>query len=192
METGTGKTYVYLRTVFELNKRYGFKKFIIVVPSIAIREGVLMSLEIMREHFQALYDNVSFSPFVYDSKRLGDVRQFPGGNAIQIMVINIQAFLKDVGDDETPIDEMDEEALKRLNVIYRDNDKMGGRPIEFIRSTNPIVIIDEPQSVDTTPKSRRAISQLNRLRRFAILPPTGIPIICSTGWGQSRLTICAS
>ena len=77
------------------------------------------------------------------------------------MIINIQAFLKDVGDDETPIDEMDEEALKRLNVIYRDNDKMGGRPIEFIRSTNPIVIIDEPQSVDTTAKSRRAISQLN-------------------------------
>ena len=161
METGTGKTYVYLRTVFELNRRYGFKKFIIVVPSIAIREGVLKSLEIMRDHFQALYDNVSFAPFVYDSKRLGDVRQFAGGNAIQIMVINIQAFLKDVGDDETPIDEMDEEALKRLNVIYRDNDKMGGRPIEFIRSTNPIVIIDEPQSVDTTPKSRRAISQLN-------------------------------
>ncbi|MDB5735347.1 MAG: type restriction protein res subunit [Alphaproteobacteria bacterium] len=161
METGTGKTYVYLRSIFELNKRYGFKKFIIVVPSIAIREGVIKSLEIMREHFQALYDNTPFVPFVYDSKRLGDVRQFAGGNAVQIMIINIQAFLKDVGEAETPIDSLDEEALKRLNVIYRDSDKMGGRPIEFIRSTCPIVIIDEPQSVDTTPKSRRAIMQLN-------------------------------
>jgi type III restriction enzyme len=161
METGTGKTYVYLRSIFELNKRYGFKKFIIVVPSIAIREGVIKSLEIMREHFQALFDNAPFTPFVYDSKHLGEVRQFAGGNAVQIMIINIQAFLKDVSNDETPIDAMDEETLKRLNVIYRDNDKMGGKPIEFIRSTNPIVIIDEPQSVDTTAKSRRAISQLN-------------------------------
>lgn len=160
METGTGKTYVYLRTIFELNKRYGFKKFIIVVPSIAIREGVLKSLDITRDHFAALYDNTPFASFVYDSRRLGAVRQFSDSNHVQVMVINIQAFVKDV-DEEANLDEMDEEALKRLNVIYRDNDRMGGKPIEFIRGANPIVIIDEPQSVDTTPKSRRAIAQLN-------------------------------
>lgn len=160
METGTGKTYVYLRTIFELNKRYGFKKFIIVVPSVAVREGVLHSLENMREHFAALYDNTPINPFIYNSRRPGSVRQFSDSNHVQIMVINIQAFVKDV-DEDANLDEMDEEALKRLNVIYRDNDRMGGKPIEFIRAANPIVIIDEPQSVDTTPKSRRAIAQLN-------------------------------
>ena len=160
METGTGKTYVYLRTIFELNKRYGFKKFIIVVPSLAIREGVLKSLEIMREHFAALYDNAPVAHFVYDSRRLGTIRQFSDSNHVQIMVINIQSFVRDVEED-ADINELDEEALRRLNIIYRDNDRMGGKPIEFIRGANPIVIIDEPQSVDTTPKSRRAIAQLN-------------------------------
>ena len=158
METGTGKTYVYLRSILELNKRYGFKKFIIVVPSIAIREGVLKSIEIMRDHFRTLYDNVPFGYFVYDSKRLGTVRQFSDSNHVQIMVINIQAFQRDVLDED--LDTIDDAALQQSNVIYRDNDRMGGRPIEFVQSTNPIVIIDEPQSVDTTPRSRRAISQL--------------------------------
>ena len=157
-ETGTGKTYVYLRTVFELNKRYGFKKFIIVVPSVAIREGVLKSIEIMCDHFKALYDNVPFGYFVYDSKRLGAVRQFSDSNHVQIMVINIQAFQRDVPEQE--LDTIDDEALQLSNVIYRDNDRMGGRPIEFVQSTNPIAIIDEPQSVDSTPRSRRAINQL--------------------------------
>lgn len=82
METGTGKTYVYLRTIFELNKVYGFRKFIIVVPSVAIREGVLKSIDVMKEHFQTLYDKVPFDHFVYDSKRLGKVRQFAGSNLI--------------------------------------------------------------------------------------------------------------
>ena len=86
METGTGKTYVYLRTIFELNRTYGFKKFIIVVPSVAIREGVLKSIEITREHFKTLYDNVPFDYFVFDSKRLGKVRQFASSNQIQIMI----------------------------------------------------------------------------------------------------------
>ncbi len=161
METGTGKTYVYLRTIFELNKRYGFKKFIIVVPSVAIREGVLKSIELVRDHLHALYDNVPFNSFVYESRRPGSVRQFAGSNHIQVMVINIQAFVRDVSDDDADLSVMDEDELKKLNVIYRDNDRMGGKPIDFIRSTNPIVIIDEPQSVDTTLKSRRAISQLN-------------------------------
>ena len=161
METGTGKTYVYLRTIFELNKRYGLKKFIIVVPSVAIREGVLKSIDMTREHFRALYDNVAFGSYVYDSKRLGGVRHFASSNHVQVMVINIQAFIKDVADEDVNIDELGEEELRKLNVIYRDNDKMGGRPIEFIQAANPIVIIDEPQSVDNTPKSQRAIGQLN-------------------------------
>lgn len=160
METGTGKTYVYLRSIFELNKVYGFKKFIIVVPSVAIREGVLHSITTMKEHFQTLYDNVPFDHFVYDSKRLGKVRQFASSNQIQIMVINIQSFQKDVADKD--LSEMTEDELKKLNVINRENDRMSGRrPIEFIQAANPIVIIDEPQSVDNTDKSRRAISNLN-------------------------------
>ena len=160
METGTGKTYVYLRTIFELNKTYGFKKFIIVVPSVAIREGVLKSVDMTKEHFHTLYDNAPFDHFVYDSKRLGKVRQFATSNQIQIMVINIQSFQKDVADKD--LSEMTEDELKKLNVINRENDRMSGRrPIEFIQAANPIVIIDEPQSVDTTEKSRRAIGNLN-------------------------------
>ena len=160
METGTGKTYVYLRTVFELNKTYGFRKFIIVVPSVAIREGVLKSIDIMKDHFSTLYDNVPFDYFVYDSRRLGRVRQFASGNQVQIMVINIQSFQKDVADKA--IEEMTDEELKKLNVIHRENDRMSGRrPIEFIQAACPIVIIDEPQSVDNTPKARRAIANLN-------------------------------
>lgn len=160
METGTGKTYVYLRTIFELNKTYGFKKFIIVVPSVAIREGVLKSIDITKEHFQTLYENVPFDHFVYDSKRLGKVRQFSSSNQIQIMVINIQSFQKDVADKD--LSEMTEDELKKLNVINRESDRMSGRrPIEFIQAASPVVIIDEPQSVDTTDKSRRAISNLN-------------------------------
>jgi type III restriction enzyme len=160
METGTGKTYVYLRTIFELNKTYGFKKFIIVAPSVAIREGVLKSIEVTKEHFHTLYDNEPFDYFVYDSKRLGKVRQFATSNQIQIMVINIQSFQKDVADKD--LSEMTEDKLKKLNVINRENDRMSGRrPIEFIQAASSIVIIDEPQSVDTTEKSRRAIGNLN-------------------------------
>jgi len=160
METGTGKTYVYLRTIFELNKVYGFKKFIIVVPSVAVREGVLKSIEVTKEHFQTLFDKAPFDHFVYDSKRLGKVRQFASSNQIQIMVINIQSFQKDVADKD--LADMTEDELKKLNVINRENDRMSGRrPIEFIQAANPIVIIDEPQSVDTTDKSRRAIRNLN-------------------------------
>ena len=159
METGTGKTYVYLRTIFELNKRYGFRKFIIVVPSVAIREGVLKSIDIMKTHFQTLYDKVPFDHFVYDSKRLGRVRQFASSNQLQIMVINIQAFVKDVPDKHES--EMLDDELRKLNVINRENDRMSGRkPIEFIQATNPFVLIDEPQSVDSTEKAKNAIRRL--------------------------------
>ena len=163
METGTGKTYVYLRTIFELNKQYGFKKFIIVVPSVAIREGVTSSIKGMREHFKALYDNVAFDDFVYQSKDLSRVRQFAWGNEVQIMVINIQAFQKDAG-DAVDYSALSDEKRKKVNVIHQEQDKMSGRrPIEFVQATNPILIIDEPQSVDTTPKSQKAISTLNPL-----------------------------
>jgi len=155
METGTGKTYVYLRTIFELSQKYGFQKFIIVVPSIAIREGVLKNIEITEDHFKALYNNIEFEYFVYDARRINRLRHFATSNKIQIMIINIDAFRKNFTGTEEEI---------KSNVIYKENDKLSGRqPIEFISATNPIVIIDEPQSVDNTPKSQEAIKALNPL-----------------------------
>ncbi|EOU1267919.1 type III restriction-modification system endonuclease [Cronobacter sakazakii] len=153
METGTGKTYVYLRTVFEMNRLYGFTKFIIVVPSIAIKEGVQKSLEITTTHFKELYENVAFDYFTYDSSKLSDVRNFATSPDIQIMVINIDAFRKSFTDPEQE---------NKANIIHRAHDRMtGAKPIEFIQQTNPIVIVDEPQSVDTTDKSKEAIASLN-------------------------------
>ena len=92
METGTGKTYVYIRTIYELNKKYGFKKFVIVVPNIAIREGVLKNLEITFDHFQNLYDRIPVNFDVYDSRKVSGLRGFASSNAIQILVINIDSF----------------------------------------------------------------------------------------------------
>jgi type III restriction enzyme len=132
METGTGKTYVYLRTIFELSQRYGFQKYIIVVPSIAIREGVLKNIEITAEHFRTLYNNPPLEYFVYDARKINRLRQFAVSNTLQICIINIQAFNK-----------------KDKSVIYKENDRLSGRqPIEFVQATRPIVIIDEPQSVE--------------------------------------------
>ena len=95
METGTGKTYTYLRSVFELNKKYGFKKFLIVVPSVAIREGVLKTIEMTKEHFKEHFENVPFNHFVYDGGKLSNVRSFAVSNEISIMIINIDSFNKD-------------------------------------------------------------------------------------------------
>ncbi len=146
METGTGKTYVYLRTLYELNVRYGFTKFVIVVPSVAIREGVLSSLRLTREHFQALYGNLPVDAWVYDSAQVSRLRQFAGSNQMQVLVINIDAFNK-----------------KDIAVIHNDRDSMSGRkPIEFIQSTRPIVIIDEPQNMESE-KAKEAIASLNPL-----------------------------
>ena len=89
METGTGKTYVYIRTIYELNKLYGFKKFVIVVPSVAIREGVMKNLEITEEHFQNLYDKIPVTSNVYDSRKVSILRGFASANSIQVLVINI-------------------------------------------------------------------------------------------------------
>jgi len=158
METGTGKTYVYLRTIFELGHKYGFKKFIIVVPSVAIREGTLKNIEITKEHFRALYNNIEFEHFVYDSRRPGRLRQFATSNQLQIMVINIDAFRKDFSDSEEE---------KKSNVIFKESDKLSGRkPIEFVQATRPFVIIDEPQSVDSTPRAQEAIRSLDPLCIF--------------------------
>jgi type III restriction enzyme len=132
METGTGKTYVYLRTIFELNKRFGFTKFVIVVPSVAIKEGVYKSLQIMEEHFRALYANTPFEYFLYDSAKLGQVRNFATSPHIQIMVVTVGAINK-----------------KDVNNLYKDSEKTGGeKPIDVIKVTRPILIVDEPQSVD--------------------------------------------
>ncbi|MGA2617128.1 MAG: DEAD/DEAH box helicase family protein [Thermoguttaceae bacterium] len=158
METGTGKTYVYLRTIFELSRRYGFQKFIIVVPSVAIREGVLKNIEITAEHFRALYNNLPFEHFVYDAKKVNRLRQFAVSNTVQIVVINIDAFRKNFTSAET------EEERKKSNVIYQERDGAGGRAwIEYVQATRPIVIIDEPQSVDSTEKAQEAIRALNPL-----------------------------
>lgn len=155
METGTGKTYVYLRTVFELSRRYGFQKFIIVVPSVAIREGVLKNIEITAEHFRALYNNLPFEHYVYDARKVNRLRQFATSNTLQILVINIDAFRKNFTGTE---------AEQKSNVIYKESDKLSGRqPIEFVQAARPIVIIDEPQSVDSTDKAQEAIKALNPL-----------------------------
>jgi len=146
METGTGKTYVYTKTIFELHKQYGFTKFIIVVPSVAIREGVYKSFQITADHFEAQYDNAPIRYFIYDSKKLSQVRLFATSSDIEVMIINIDAF------------------KKAENIINQEQDRLSGETaMKYIRDTNPIVIIDEPQSVDNTEKAKDAISSLNPL-----------------------------
>ena len=149
METGTGKTYVYLRTILELNKRYGFTKFVIVVPSIAIKEGVYKSLQITEEHFRALYSGTPFEYFLYDSAKLGQVRNFATSPQIQIMVVTVGAINK-----------------KDVNNLYKDSEKTGGeKPIDLIRVTRPILVVDEPQSVDggLQGRGREALGAMNPL-----------------------------
>ena len=149
METGTGKTYVYLRTVFELNRRYGFTKFVVVVPSVAIKEGVYKSLQITEEHFRALYANTPFEYFLYDSSKLGQVRNFSTSPHIQIMVVTVGAINK-----------------KDVNNLYKDSEKTGGeKPIDLIKATCPILIVDEPQSVDggLEGRGKEALGAMNPL-----------------------------
>ena len=149
METGTGKTYVYLRTIFELNKRYGFSKFVIVVPSIAIKEGVYKTLQMTEEHFRALYSGTPFDYFIYDSKKLGEVRNFATSPQIQIMVVTVGAINK-----------------RDVNNLYKDSEKTGGeKPIDLVKSTRPILIVDEPQSVDggLAGRGKQALEAMNPL-----------------------------
>ena len=136
METGTGKTYVYLRTIFKLHEEYGFTKFVIVVPSIAIKEGVFQTLRSAAEHLRGLHSNVPFTEgnnfFLYDSSRLPQVRNFATDSGLQVMVVTVGAINK-----------------KEVNNIRKPSEKTGDeRPIDLISATHPIVIVDEPQSVD--------------------------------------------
>lgn len=138
METGTGKTYVYLRTILELNKRYGFTKFIIVVPSVAIKEGVYKTLQITAPHYRSLYAGTVFEYHIYDSSKLGQVRNFVSSPQVQIMILTVGAMNR-----------------KAVNNLYKKSeDTEGERPIDFIKATNPILIVDEPQSVDGGLKGR--------------------------------------
>ncbi len=151
METGTGKTYVYLKTILNLYKKYAFKKFIIVVPNKAIREGVYASLNDLKKHFHSLY-GIKYTHFIYDSSSLQQVRDFARNNTIQIMIINISAFNRTFKSDN-PDD--------KANVIHRPSEKCYDRaPIQLLKATRPIVIIDEPQSVDNTEKAKEAINSL--------------------------------
>ncbi|MEI8267300.1 MAG: DEAD/DEAH box helicase family protein [Betaproteobacteria bacterium] len=149
METGTGKTYVYLRTIFELNKRYGFTKFVIVVPSVAIKEGVYKSLQIMAPHFRSLYSGQPFEYFLYDSAKLNQVRNFATSQHLQVMVVTVGAINK-----------------KDVNNLYKDSEKTGGeKPIDLIRATQPALIVDEPQSVDggLEGRGKEALDAMNPL-----------------------------
>jgi type III restriction enzyme len=151
METGTGKTYVYLRTIHELHQKFGFCKFVIVVPSVAIREGVLKTLRITRQHFRELYnaDRVGFD--VYESARVGQLRNFALSDALQILVINIDAFAKDA--DPSKGQHFKGNVINQLR-------ESGIRPIQFIQETCPVVILDEPQNLETD-KRKEAIARLN-------------------------------
>jgi len=150
METGTGKTYVYLRTIFELNKRYGFTKFLIVMPSVAIKEGTYKTLQITRDHFENLYPNAKgYEYFLYDSRKLGQVRNYATSPNIQVMVVTVGAINK-----------------KDVNNLYKDSEKTGGeKPIDLVRATHPIIIVDEPQSVDGGLKGqgKKALDAMNPL-----------------------------
>ncbi len=150
METGTGKTYVYLKTIFELKKQYGFPKFIIIVPSVPIKEGVNKSLKVTFDKFKSDYPDISYSEssyFVYDSSKPELVRNFAVNPNISIMIITIAAFNKD------------------KNVIHQE-DSETGKLIDLIKATRPILIIDEPQLVDNTAKSQESIEKLNPLVSF--------------------------
>ena len=147
METGVGKTYTYIKTMYELNKKYGWSKFIVVVPSVAIREGVHKSFEITQEHFAEEYGK-KIRYFVYNSSRLNQIEQFASDNSINVMIINSQAF---------------NSTGKNARRIYMKLDEFRSRrPIDVIAKTNPIVIIDEPQSVEGK-KTKENLEQFNAL-----------------------------
>jgi type III restriction enzyme len=138
METGTGKTYVYIKTMFELHKAYGWSKFIVVVPSIAIREGVKKSFEMTQEHFMELY-GLKARFFVYNSSNLHQLDEFSSGSGINVMIINIQAFATSLKEDGRS---------KEARIIYSKRDEFASRrPIDVIKANKPIIILDEPQKM---------------------------------------------
>lgn len=146
METGVGKTYTYIKTMYELNKHYGWSKFIVVVPSIAIREGVYKSFQVTQEHFAEEYGKkIRF--FIYNSAQLTEIDRFASDSSINVMIINVQAFNKSVDANEKL--ENGKRADKNAAIIFRKLDSFRSRrPIDIIAKTNPILIIDEPQSVE--------------------------------------------
>ena len=146
METGTGKTYVYLRTVFELAKKYNFTKFIILVPSVAIKEGVDTSIRLMRDHFNELY-SIPFDSFVYSGKSSEEVHAFATSTNVQIMTMTIDSVKGD----------------KNSRIIHQTRDKLNGlKPIEYLAATQPVVIMDEPQNMESE-LSQSAVVELNPL-----------------------------
>lgn len=169
METGTGKTYTCIKTMYELNARYGWTKFVVVVPSIAIREGVLKSFESMQEHFAQEYGK-RMQYFMYNSKQLSKIDAFASDAGMHVMIINTQAFNASM-DEEKSTDKMEKGKLKKADkvarIIFERRDEFGSRrPIDVLAQTHPIMIIDEPQSVlgvDKKNKTRKGIAMFKPL-----------------------------
>ncbi len=158
METGTGKTYVYIKTMFELNKLYGWSKFIVVVPSIAIKEGVIKSFETTKEHFKAIYGKYIY-PYPYNSSNLRDIDDFSSTSEIAVIIINTQAFNSFSEDKDINGVYKD----KTARIIYSSRDDFGSRrPIDVIKANNPIVILDEPQKMGGE-RTQNAIKKFNPL-----------------------------
>lgn len=160
METGTGKTYVYIKTMFELNKQYGWSKFIVVVPSIAIREGVKKTFEITAEHFMEHYGKRARF-FVYNSSNLTQLDAFSSDGGINVMIINTQAFASSLKEDGKS---------KEARIIYSKRDEFGSRrPIDVIKANRPIIILDEPQKMggDVTQKALKNFDPLFALNYSA-------------------------
>lgn len=160
METGTGKTYVYIKTMFELNKQYGWSKFIVVVPSIAIREGVKKTFEITAEHFMEHYGKRARF-FVYNSANLTQLDAFSSDGGINVMIINTQAFASSLKEDGKS---------KEARIIYSKRDEFGSRrPIDVIKANRPIIILDEPQKMggDVTQKALKNFNPLFALNYSA-------------------------
>ena len=146
METGTGKTYVYLRSIFELARRHNFRKFVILVPSTPIKEGVITSIRLMTKHFQDLYAE-PFDATVYSGSTAEEAQSFATSTSVQIMVMSIQALRGD----------------KNTRVIHQNRDKLNGlRPIDYLRATRPVVIMDEPQNMESL-LSQSAVGELEPL-----------------------------
>jgi len=141
METGTGKTYVYIRTALELNRRYGLRKFIVVVPSVAVREGVIKSLKITQDHLRTLYDNVPYRYTVYDSKSIAKIRQFAQSDCVELLVMTIDSFNKED------------------NVIRQSMDRLqGATPLFLVQAARPVLILDEPQNMESEARIRALAS----------------------------------
>ena len=162
METGVGKTYTYIKTIYELNKHYGWSKFIVVVPSIAIREGVYKSFQVTQEHFAEEYGKkIRF--FIYNSSQLTEIDRFASDSSINVMIINSQAFNKSVDAQEKIEKGSTKTSDKNAAIIFRKLDSFRSRrPIDIIAKTNPILIIDEPQSVEGT-QTKKNLMKFNPL-----------------------------